>query len=257
MFSDNFEVIVPSKALSSGTLISLGADLILMTKQATLGPIDPSVNTPLNPQVPGAPPTAKVPVSVEAIKGFISLAKDEFGISDNGDLKDVLIKLADMVHPLVLGQVYRTRTQIQMLARKLLTHQINDADKIDKIISFLCSDSGSHDYTINRREAHNDLGLNVSNPDAETYQIIKRIYDNISNEMELNAAYDPKGLLANNASVDYSFRRVLIESILGGTHVFVSQGTLIQQQIQIPNMPPQTAIDDRRIFEGWRHEPNE
>ena len=258
MFSDNFEVIVPSKALSSGTLICLGADSILMTKQGTLGPIDPSINTPLNPQVPGAPLTAKVPVSVEAIKGFISLAKDEFGIAEDGNLKDVLIKLADMVHPLVLGEVYRARTQIQMLARKLLTYQINDAENVERIISFLCSDSGSHDYTLNRREAHNDLGLNVANPDIETYQIIKRIYDNISKELELSIPYDPKGLIGNSPSVDYNFRRCLIESILGGTHVFISQGTLNQQQIQSqPNMPPQTAINDKRVFEGWRHESNE
>lgn len=76
-FCDEFEVIIPLKAHSSGTLISLGANKILMTKQATLGPIDPSVNDALNPQVPGAGPHAKVPVSVESVKGFLELAKDE------------------------------------------------------------------------------------------------------------------------------------------------------------------------------------
>src|SRR6059036_2761917 len=66
-FCDEFEVIVSSKALSGGTLICLGADAIVMTKQAVLGPIDPSTNSPLNPQVPGAPPHVRAPVSVEAI----------------------------------------------------------------------------------------------------------------------------------------------------------------------------------------------
>jgi ClpP class serine protease len=50
-FCDELEVLIPSKALSAGTLISIGADRLLMTKQAALGPIDPSVTTPLNPQV--------------------------------------------------------------------------------------------------------------------------------------------------------------------------------------------------------------
>ena len=63
-FCDDFEVIIPAKALSAGTLISLGANRIVMTKQAALGPIDPSVNHPLNPSVPNAP-HARVPVSVE------------------------------------------------------------------------------------------------------------------------------------------------------------------------------------------------
>jgi ClpP class serine protease len=52
-FCKSLEIIVPSKALSAGTLMCLGADSIIMTKQATLGPIDPSVNTPLNPGILG------------------------------------------------------------------------------------------------------------------------------------------------------------------------------------------------------------
>lgn len=48
-FCEEFEVIIPFNCHSAGTLISLGANKILMTKQATLGPIDPSVNGPLNP----------------------------------------------------------------------------------------------------------------------------------------------------------------------------------------------------------------
>ena len=44
-FCDHLEVIIPAKALSAGTLISLGADVIVMTKQAALGPIDPAWHT--------------------------------------------------------------------------------------------------------------------------------------------------------------------------------------------------------------------
>src|SRR6185312_13971029 len=58
-FCDEFEVIVPSKAHSTGTLISLAAKPIVMTKQATLGPIDPSINNALNPVIPGAAPGAR------------------------------------------------------------------------------------------------------------------------------------------------------------------------------------------------------
>src|SRR5688572_3470965 len=37
MFCDELEVIVPSKCLSAGTIMSLGASRIIMTKQSTLG----------------------------------------------------------------------------------------------------------------------------------------------------------------------------------------------------------------------------
>ncbi len=48
MFCDELEVIVPARARSAGTLMCLGADKVVMTKQATLGPIDPSLTGPLN-----------------------------------------------------------------------------------------------------------------------------------------------------------------------------------------------------------------
>lgn len=72
-FCDKFEVIIPFNCFSSGTLISLGADSLLMTKQATLGPIDPSTNGPFNPVVNGT--NQRIPVSVEFVKAYIEMAK--------------------------------------------------------------------------------------------------------------------------------------------------------------------------------------
>lgn len=171
-YCDELQVIIPHKAHSAGTLISIGANSIIMTKQATLGPIDPSINTPLNPQIPNNP-IATMPVSVEAVKGYLEFAKEELSIKDDIALANILIKLSDTVHPLVLGNVYRSRAQIKMLAEKLLINQVTDSTKIKQIIDFLCSDSGSHDYTINRREAKNTLGLNIIKPDEELYKLIK------------------------------------------------------------------------------------
>ncbi len=52
MYGDNLQIIVLHKSHSAGKIISLGANEIVMTKQATLGPIDPSLYTPLNPRRP-------------------------------------------------------------------------------------------------------------------------------------------------------------------------------------------------------------
>jgi membrane-bound ClpP family serine protease len=79
MFCDELFVVVPHKAHSAGTIICLGADKIIMTKQATLSPIDPSIITPLNPVLSnGNNATTPVPVSVEAVKGYIDLARKEY-----------------------------------------------------------------------------------------------------------------------------------------------------------------------------------
>lgn len=264
-FCNEFEIIIPSKARSSGTIISLGADKIMMTKQATLGPIDPSLNSPLNPQNPQIPnnPQARIPVSVESIQGFFDLAKDELKLNDERNLKDVLLNLAEKVHPLVLGNVYRSRTQIQMVAKKLLQKQLGagETEKIDKIISFLCSDSGSHDYAIYRNEASNELGLSIEKPNDEQYEKIKSIFDDIRAELKLLEPFNPNIELGAQATANYSCRRVLLESIEGGTDVYVTEGALIKTN-QVINQPPplppinRSAIENQMNFEGWKHEEN-
>lgn len=253
-YCSDFEVIVPAKAHSAATLLCLGANSILMTKQATLGPIDPSINTPLNPGVPGAPPQARVPVSVEAIRGFIDLVRDEGGIPSGEHMKDIITRLLDHVHPLVLGEVYRTRAQIRMLAERLLANQALPKEKVARIVDFLCSESGSHDYTINRREAKDDLGLNVEKPDDALYKLIKSIYDDFREETCLNEQFDPERVLQGQTEKHYDFRRGMVETVLGGSHVFVSEGTLRRVQVQVPGaVAPQPAVADARVFEGWRH----
>jgi len=248
-FCRSLEIIVPSKAHSAATLMCLGADKIIMTKQATLGPIDPSINTPLNPHIPGQPENVTLPVNVEAIKGFIELAKGDMGITKGSDLAIVMKELMSRVHPLVLGEVYRARSQIKMLAKKLLSKQMADKKQIDEVVNFLCSDSGSHDYTINRTEARNELRLPIENPDDELYIMIKRLYDDFAGELDLGKDYNPLAMLGANQSVEYHKKRALIESISGGSHYFESVGTLAR----VPQ-PMGIMLNDNRINEGWRYE---
>ena len=132
-----------------------------------------------------------MPVSVEEISGFIELAKGALKLKGQRELSEALSRLTQYVHPLVLGAVFRTRGQIQMLARRLLSHQVTDKKKVCSIISFLCSESGSHDYTIHRREAR-ELGLKVERPDDTLYKLIKAIYDDVAAELELGTVFDPK-----------------------------------------------------------------
>lgn len=258
MYCDELEVIVPHKAHSAGTLISIGAHSIMMTKQATLGPIDPSFNSALNPPIPNAMPPAYYPVGVEAVKGYLEFATKELKIKDSIALSNIMMCLSEKVHPLVLGDVYRGRGQIKMLAEKLLANQVEDKDKIQQIIDFLCSDSGSHDYTINRREAKEILGLNIIKPSDEEYQIIKKIYDDIAEELQFRKIFD-RAAIAQTESGEFLVRRVLLESIYGGCNFYVNKGKIIEQRVvqQVHSgLPPAELIDFRfeDIFEGWDYE---
>lgn len=252
-FCEELEVIIPYKAHSAGTIICLGADRIIMTKQAQLSPIDPSFNGPLNPSIPGQAPQATLPVSVEAINGFISLAKNDLGINDKKDLTQILEILAKNVHPLVLGETYRVRNQIKMLAKKLLSSKgIVPEEKIEETVNFLTADSGSHDYTINRKEAKG-LGLPVEKPSDKEYDIIHSIYNDIREELQLNEPYNPNVMFGSSNEISYSLTLALIESLYFGSHIFVREGTLrrIVGKDQFNN--PQIIVNDQQEFQGWRH----
>lgn len=250
-FCNELEVIVPNKCRSSGTLMALGANSIVMTKQATLGPIDPSITRSMSPIIPNSTPPQRLPISVESVKGYFSLLKEEFGASSDAALSAAYTKLAEYIHPLVLGDVYRTQKQIQMLAEKLLRmHNVED-QTIKHIVSFLCSDSGSHDYTINRTEARN-LGLSVETPTQETYNELKAWFMDVVNELELRNAYDPAKIIGADQKVDYLFKRCLIESVAYGQDAFISEGTLIKDTVVV-NGTPRTSIGNNLRYEGWRH----
>ena len=246
-FCKELEIIIPFKCHSAGTLISLGSNKIVMTKQATLGPIDPSLNGPLNPLIPGQPPNIKAPVSVEAVNAYFQIAKDSLKIKDQKYLSNILIDLSNKIHPLTLGAVSKSTTQIKMLAEKLLRYQNINKKTKEKIISFLCSESGSHDYTINRKEAKEMLGLNIEKPSEKLYAIIRDIYKDIEKDLLLKEPYIQNIYYNKNAEgknfVEYEFRRGIIESLSGGANTYISKGVLCLQ--------PNGMILDRRIEDRW------
>ena len=253
IFCDELEVLIPLKALSAGTLISIGADRVIMTKQAALGPIDPSVSNPLNPLANIGGQNKQVPVSVESVRGYLDAVREELKINNEQELTSVLINLTNHIHPLVLGEIFRSKAQIRFLAEKLLPRQVKDSEKIKSIIDFLCADSGSHDYTINRREAV-DLGLKIEKPSDDLYQLLRNIHLSYLEELKLLEPYTPQAYLGNaalNKDVSYKITRALVEGTVGGCYGFVSEGSLKRVEVQTNN-GPQEGVNDNRKFEGWR-----
>lgn len=225
--------------------MSLGADRIVMTKQAALGPIDPSLTGhPLAPAIVNAiGQPVRISVSAEAIRGYIDEVKKE--VDDPAALASVWNHLASQIHPLVLGEIFRLGGQIRTMAKDLIKVQVADADKQDQIIQLLCSDSGSHDYTINRRQA-SEMGLSVAKPSADLYGVLSEITKSYDAELKTLEPFSPHTMLAGAAQVDYTLVRGLIESTEGGCFGYVSDGQFVV------NPGPAPSVSDNRTFEGWR-----
>lgn len=249
-FCDDIEIVIPSKCLSSGTLICLGANRLLMTKQATLGPIDPSTNSPINPEIPGVPLNQRLPVSVEDVAGFFEMARKEAKVGRQEYLIEVFNKLADHVHPIALGRVMRARGQIHDLARKLLGTHMKEGRAMDRIVRVLCNEAGSHDYVIYRSEARN-LGLDIETPSMELYELIRAIYTDIRAEMKLLEPFAPESELCVPETKDFELRRVLIESQEHGGYHFVTKLTM--SKLQSPQGPP--ILQREHLIDAWEYVP--
>jgi len=164
-FCKEFNVIIPFKAHSCATLISLGANNIIMTKMGQLSPIDPSLEHPLGPTItiPGQPPRI-MQINVEDVNAFFTLAKNS-ELKSEESMKQVFQILASNVNPLALGAVQRSRDQISFLATELMKNHDSDKEHINKVVEILTKGRFSHDYIIGPTEALLDLNLKIRYPD--------------------------------------------------------------------------------------------
>ena len=145
---DNFSVYIPENAHSAATLLSLGANKLVMSPLSSLSPVDPQINLP-NPEQKENQPILRF--SVEDVAGYYKLL-DKLQITDEKKV-EALKFLTEKIHPALLGQIERVRALIQVIA-----------DRIIKAIP-------SHNYWITRAEAI-EIGLPVEKADPETNQLL-------------------------------------------------------------------------------------
>src|SRR3989344_55229 len=91
-YCNKFSVLIPYKANSAATMISLGAYEIVMTDLSELSPIDPSTANVFNTQDPQNLQN-KIPISVEDVMAYFDLAKNKFGIKSDKDLTTAMSEL--------------------------------------------------------------------------------------------------------------------------------------------------------------------
>jgi len=252
-FCKHLSVLIPFRAHSCATLISLGADEIVMGRLGQLSPIDPAVASPYNPVVPGSPPGILnfLPLSVEDVGGYLDLARKEFGLKEEPSMNKVLESLSSKVHPIALGSVQRSREQIGMLAKKLLISRRlkNRGRGVDNLVSTLTRKLGSHDYIISRREAKEDLGLPVIYPAATFESLMWKLFKEYQKAMELTVPYNLDATLGTSPEADATFRRGYVES-RNLTHVYETRRHLRRVEFAQQGIPT-PAIQEITLSDGW------
>ena len=261
-----FNVLIPFRAHSAATMVSLGAEEIIMTEKAELGPVDITIsNSPLNPLHPLT--KAPIDISVEDVMGYIGLL-DRLGCKDPKEKIKSFEILSGHINPLAIGMVNRLLEQTRLVALRMLTSRKNNLTKKlnDEIIKKLSSEIYSHRHSISRTEARK-IGLTfVKN--AEDYKIENLLWDLYklyAETLELEEPFNPEKHLIDNNIDNHKWadlKKTIIESeyecyvqtcdIEAKRLRQITQPININPQIALPQIPP--GLNEQQIqafFQTW------
>ncbi len=209
---ENFEVLVPYKAHSAGTLIAMGADRIVMDKLGELSPVDPTTGHPFNPQNP-LNPQQHLEISVEDLNSYFLFAKEKAGVKED-QMEGIYKLLVDKLHPLSIGNAYRAYRMARLLTERLLWLHMDkkiDEEKINKIVKEITGDITIHAYPIDRDEA-SDLGLKIEEAEDSLDKDMQQLYEEYANTMKLGQPFHPNELLGGKELADIDCSGAYIES---------------------------------------------
>lgn len=232
-FCEELAVLVPYKAHSAATLLSMGADKIIMGKKAELSPIDPTLVKMMVGETAGPPQE----ISVEDVNSYISFMRERANINDQSALAQVVSLLANNLTPLTLGSVNRQNSHIRLVARKLLTsrkEKLGEA-KISSIIETLTEKIYSHGHAIGRKEAQ-EIGLSIETPDEQFETAIWKLYLEYEKLLKLNEPIDPLVTLAGKEEEHLKDIPIAIIESENKLHIFNTQID-IKRRRQVPSSP--------------------
>ena len=277
-FDPDFELLVPFRAHSAGTMLALAARRTTMTRLAELSPIDPTTGNQFNPVDPVVQGN-RLGISVEDVRAYQDFLRqsllmrgsdEELSEDDRRALSPFIQKLVDAVHPLALGNVHRVYQLVSRLAEKLMRlHEINGRD-VEKVVRALTVETYSHLHMIGREEAIEVLGCEqvlraTDGLEAKLDALLKRYEDDFELRSPL---FGPRLMAPTEPAVDSSFVGGVVESRYWG-YVFETKVKITQHSklppgvnVQIPPGQPMPLIPGLpREFsleiheQGWHRNP--
>ncbi len=239
-----FNILIPIRAHSAATLIALGSDNIVMTRLASISPVDPTVANGFNPKENNQPQG----ISVEDVTSFLALAREkEFNISSEGYITEVFKLLVDKIHPLALGNVKRSHTQIRELAMKLLHLHMNKEDSsIDSIVNGLTEKQHSHYHSIFKKEAESMGMKNMKDASDDEETLFLDLFKDYEQEMLLNKIFDANVFMGNSDEKLLETITTYMESTeLSSKYVF--KQNLIKTTLADPNYRLQVLVNRNQL----------
>jgi hypothetical protein len=185
-------IMIPSLAKSAATLITLGADEILMPLSAELGPLDSIIPHPKDPQKHISALDAFK--TFEFIRNYLFESMDvavrlflQRGLPISDAVKNALELVSALCHPLYtqidplfMGESERTLLIAEEYGKRLLERRTAPLNK-DELINQIVRNYPSHSFVIDLNEAQR-LGLNARCFPDDQLEIAAKIIENIKSE---------------------------------------------------------------------------
>lgn len=207
-YCNTFEVIVAERALSAGTLISLGADKIIMPPYSFLSPIDPAANIQNENN-------QKRKFEIEDVIGYIDFVKEKIGITEQQALCEIMKDLTKEIQPTLLGSFNRTHSLVRRIAKELLSSHAEPTSErqAKEIIDNLVQKLFSHDHLISRKEAK-CIGFDnlIEYPNKETETAITNLFKNYSKMLELENDFNPVSEIGKVDKKEIDLTRAVVHS---------------------------------------------
>jgi hypothetical protein len=244
-FDPDFEILVPFRCHSSGTILALGAKRIVMGPLSELSPIDPSTGNQFNPVDANK---NRLAISVEDAQAYRSFVLEQLGEEKPtpqslGAFTQLIGRLAAEVHPLALGNVHRVNQQIKTLAAALMKLHLVVGRNTDEVISVLATRFYSHLHMINRHEAAEILGEQVVSGDAKLSAAVDTLLRAYEEDFQLRKPFVLGAFMANDQEKTARFIGSAVESrawsYLYETRLSVSQSSKLPQGVQLQIQPGQ------------------
>jgi hypothetical protein len=203
----SFSVLIPYRAHSAATVIALGADEIVMTKKAELGPIDITMSSgPYNPTEKDS--NQRLPISVEDVTGYFSLL-EKVGCERPDEKMKGFELLTNHVHPLALGTVSRLLEETKLVALRLLSTRADpfSEEENHEIMRRISSEVYSHNHAISRTEAVKYIGLKQvkSAEEIDIADELWALYEEYNELFQFADPFKPEEYLISNKLEEYTW----------------------------------------------------
>ena len=212
-FTLDFQVLVPNRAMSSGTLLSLASNKIWMAPGAILSPIDPTIAS-----FAGKP--FQTPVSVEDLRTLFFEIK-----LPASDRAEIIKKLVNQGDPIALGQALRAHKQIRRFATEFLSEKLT-GEALSKTVDLLTGKWGTHDNPITREDARTTFKLPVSEMPDALVALSRSLVDILKKELsviEIQTIIETMKITKQGQSQSFEGRPCVIYSEIGGKDILLEK----------------------------------